>query len=187
MRILKFSGAMIVSVAMAACAQPPSDQREFAHVQWLPAIKAIIQSGDLADHRSVATQLNLILVAKEPVPVTDLDGKITGESIDVETVPPAKSFDNGKIRFRYGVYIPNDHSYRRAILIVRNIGLSECITVPDIYETFGYVRQTTYAHSANRTAGYHFKAANTIDLYFTFADEHTKCAEEVAIFQNRWK
>ncbi|NML31468.1 hypothetical protein [Paraburkholderia antibiotica] len=183
----KFAAIVILSIVISACAHSPADQRELAHVQWLPAIKAIIRSGDLADYQNVAARLNLILDAKEPVPAKDVDGNIIGESIDVETMPPANSSDNGKIRFRYGILVPKNRPYKRAMLTVRNIGLGGCITTSDIYKEFGYVRQTTYPHSDFHSADYHFRGDNTIDLYFIFVNKNEQCAEEVSIFQNRWK
>ncbi|SIT48644.1 exported hypothetical protein [Paraburkholderia ribeironis] len=187
MRKIIIAAAAFISAAISACAQPSADQRELARVHWLPAIKEIVRSGDLADYENVARQLNLILEAKGPIPAKDVDGNITGENIDVDTVPPANSPGKDKIRFHYGIYIPGDLSYKRAILTVRDISLSECITESDVYRTFGQVRRTTYAHSPNYSIDHHFEGANNINLVFRFERDVAKCATEIDIFQNRWR
>jgi hypothetical protein len=187
MRNIAIAAIAFVSAAITGCAQPSTDQRELARVRWLSGIEKIIQSGDLANYQNVATQLNLTLEAKGPIQAKDVDGKITGENIDVDTVPPADLYVKGRIRFHYGIYIPNDKSYRRAILIAHNIESSECVTASDIYKTFGYVRGTTYPHSTYYSIDYHFNGGNPIDLYLTFNNINDKCAEEISIFQNRWR
>jgi hypothetical protein len=133
----------------------------------------------------VATQLNLELSAKRPFQVKDVDGNITGENFDVETVPASDEREKNSIAFYYRIYTPNDQSYRMAMLTVRNVGIGQRVTAPDIYSTFGYVRGTKYSHSTTYSFDYHFKGRNVIDLYFTFDSVSDKCAREIAIFQNR--
>ncbi|ABO59005.1 hypothetical protein LA345_33965 [Burkholderia vietnamiensis] len=95
--------------------------------------------------------------------------------------------DKGKIDFYYRVYTPNDRSYRRAIVTARKVGLSECIALSDIYETFGRGRKMAYPDSGYYAVNYHFNGSNIIDLSFTFDAVDAKCLSQIAIFQNRWK
>ncbi|HDR8987876.1 hypothetical protein [Burkholderia vietnamiensis] len=175
------------SVVVAACAQPSTDQGELARVHWLSGIKSIVQSGDFSDYQRVAKALNLTLIAQPPVEVKDVDGKISGESFDVKIIPTKGVSDKGKIDFYYRVYTPNDRSYRRAIVTARKVGLSECIALSDIYETFGRGRKMAYPDSGYYAANYHFNGSNIIDLSFTFDAVDAKCLSQIAIFQNRWK
>jgi hypothetical protein len=188
MRVITIAvtAVILVGATSAGCVQMPAEN-ELAHVHWLAGIKEIIQSNDLSDYRNVGEKFNLTLNAKNPVPVREIDGAIAGEGFNVDTIPIADAYDNNKIRFYYRIYTPADKSYRRAILIVHNVGLSECITVSDIYRAFGYVRGATYAHSSYYSIDYHFKGGNAIDLSLTFDSVDEECVREIAIFQNRWK
>ncbi|MFM0639744.1 hypothetical protein PQQ63_23935 [Paraburkholderia metrosideri] len=187
MRKMAIAAMAFFFAAITGCAQPPTDQRELARVQWLSGIKEIIKSDDLADYHNVATQLNLQLSARHPFQVKDVDGNVTGNSFDVETVPVADKREKNDIEFYYGIYTPNDQSYQRAMLSVRNVTLGECVTESDIYSAFGYVRGKTYPHSTTYSIDYHFEGRNSIDLYLTFNSINDKCAREITVFQNRWK
>jgi hypothetical protein len=187
MRKIIVTAVASFSAVLSACAQPSADQRELARVHWLPAIKEIIVSGDLADYQYVAKQFNLTLESKPPMPVRNLDEKVVGESFDIEMIPPANFYDNGKIGFHYGIYEPNEKSYKRAILTVRNIEFGECVTESNIQEIFGVGKRTGYPKAGQHSVDFSFKGDNLIDLYFIFSDVKTKCAQEISIFQNRWK
>jgi hypothetical protein len=185
MRNIPIAVMAFVSVAISGCAQPTADQRELARAHWLSGVKEIIRSGDLADYHNVATQLNLDLSAAPPFQAKDVDGNVTGNNFEVETVPAADRWATTNIRFHYGIYIPNDQSYQRAILTARNFAAGACITASDIYSNFGYAQGKKYPHSTTYSFDYHFKGRNVIDLYFTFDSVSDKCAREIAIFQNR--
>jgi hypothetical protein len=178
---------IVVSTAGVGCAQLSADQTELAKVHWIIGLKEIILAGDFSNYTNVAKQLNLDLAAKSPIPVKNVDGAITGESFDVDTVPPANEENRKKIQFYYGVYTPSDRSYRRAILMINNLSLYECLTESDIFRTFGQIRRTTYAHSPNYSIDYHFKGDNDIDLLFRFENSSEKCADQINVFQNRRK
>ncbi|CAB3799655.1 hypothetical protein [Paraburkholderia fynbosensis] len=172
-----------VCASSVGCAQLSAEQDELAHVHWLYGIKEIVRTGDFSDYKNVASKLNLTLEIQPPSQVKDLKDVITGEDFEVETVPRVNSSLRQKIRFRYGIYVPNDQSYRRVIILVRNIALHECITESELFKEFGYVRRTTYAHAPVYSVNYHFKGANDIELIFRFDGLDAKCTNEINIFQ----